>query len=912
MTSLRDFLDATLPPGGSYTAAYQTTKGKWFEDAYKTIDEVEQVLTKLIQRRVDTYLATGAYEGKRGSDKVKLKKEWYVDIDCKQGGQYPDKASARVALKHALELGLPKPTYLVDSGHGYHLRYVADQPVDKSVWSAINNGLIAACEATNLEIDSSVTVDIARVLRVPGSVNFKDPDHPVKCRIIYESDLYAVKDFAGKLAGYINKSAPKNPAADLNDDLALPQSNDYAPPPAKGMLEGCPIYIDTVADRGATNPEPLWQKLIQVLHFTEDGHDYIHDISDAYPTYAPSKAERKWDLVGKSRQHNPNMGPTTCQSFEAAGATQCATCQHRGKIKSPISLAYRQKHDPVLPYPFRNGKDCVEMYDADEEKWVPAIRDTVTNIVVAKATDNSAVYITLDLGNTRLEFEHAILRKWDLAYAVFTGYGFAINRTEWGHFQALMDAFVERLRRSNNIRPALDHYGWVGDNFHYNGVVYGATADLPIIRVDERTASIYTVQGDLAVWQQCANHILSQPRQASWAVIASAFGAPLMKFTGLSGALLSIVSSGSGTGKTTALKLAQSVWGDPQQITHLDDTDNSVIKRMGTLANLPSYWDEVRGSKHDMEKFIQMIFRIAQGKEKARLTSTIKQRKAGTWSTLLTIGSNESLIEHVTQSLTNSDAGSARVFELRAEQVVDKSMSDGQARHFFSQVNHNFGGAGEVYATYLGGNAAKVRQLVTAMDTKLSAELGTSGDERFWTATIAVLLVGAAIANALKLTQFDLPAFKKYLIKQFKAQRKEKRVNYMAKPEDRALRLVETFLHEKTEQILHCDVLVAPGKSQVKILRESLRHPVVARLAQKEGCVRIDVQAFKKWVYDTNGGWGDDAVKYLEKRPNSKISRSDPSAGSIHSTGTRRRCLDIKLNSVPVPAAPDPNDDLGA
>ena len=59
---------------------------------------------------------------------------------------------------------------------------------------------------------------------------------------------------------------------------------------------------------------------------------------------------------------------------------------------------------------------------------------------------------------------------------------------------------------------------------------------------------------------------------------------------------------------TAALKVAQAVWGDPRTgIAHLNDTDNAVLNRLGELANLPSYWDEVRGNSQEMDQFIKMI-----------------------------------------------------------------------------------------------------------------------------------------------------------------------------------------------------------------------------------------------------------------------------------------------------------------
>jgi hypothetical protein len=43
------------------------------------------------------------------------------------------------------------------------------------------------------------------------------------------------------------------------------------------------------------------------------------------------------------------------------------------------------------------------------------------------------------------------------------------------------------------------------------------------------------------------------------------------------------------------MAVAQAVWGNPQTATQqLDDTQNSVLKKIGTLQALPLFWDELK------------------------------------------------------------------------------------------------------------------------------------------------------------------------------------------------------------------------------------------------------------------------------------------------------------------------------
>jgi uncharacterized protein (DUF927 family) len=161
-----------------------------------------------------------------------------------------------------------------------------------------------------------------------------------------------------------------------------------------------------------------------------------------------------------------------------------------------------------------------------------------------------------------------------------------------------------------------------------------------------------------------AHYLTSENRHAITAGILSAFAAPLISFTGVNGCVLALVSDKSGTGKSTALRTAQAVWGDPRRgVNALDDTPLSVANRMGRLNNLPAFWDELR-MKDQVEKFVLLMFQVSQGKERARLRSNITTQHVGTWNTLITVASNESITDHVRHLVHGTDAGLLRVFEV--------------------------------------------------------------------------------------------------------------------------------------------------------------------------------------------------------------------------------------------------------
>ena len=71
-----------------------------------------------------------------------------------------------------LKIGL-RPTVVVDTGRGYHLHFIWDEPVERARWQGMAGRLVAACQKHGIAIGAECTVDEERVMRLPLSYNFK-------------------------------------------------------------------------------------------------------------------------------------------------------------------------------------------------------------------------------------------------------------------------------------------------------------------------------------------------------------------------------------------------------------------------------------------------------------------------------------------------------------------------------------------------------------------------------------------------------------------------------------------------------------------------------------------------------------------------------------------------------------------
>ena len=117
----------------------------------------------------------------------------------------------------------------------------------------------------------------------------------------------------------------------------------------------------------------------------------------------------------------------------------------------------------------------------------------------------------------------------------------------------------------------------------------------------------------------------------------STFGSSLFKYTGQQGALISLVTEGSGTGKSTSLYMQNSVWGSPVELTGIAaDTTNAKFMRLGIHKNLPVTFDEL--TEAPAEEVSQLAYGISQGKWKDRVASQANalRKNLTNWCTIVT------------------------------------------------------------------------------------------------------------------------------------------------------------------------------------------------------------------------------------------------------------------------------------
>lgn len=120
---------------------------------------------------------------KRGSPNPTVARVLWVDLSASVADE--DTLTDKLA-----ESGLPDPTMIVWSGHGYHLYWKLEQAIPARDVRPYTKGV-------HDRLPSDATHDPQRVMRVPGTLNVKDASNPTECQIVRYSpeNVYSIAQF---------------------------------------------------------------------------------------------------------------------------------------------------------------------------------------------------------------------------------------------------------------------------------------------------------------------------------------------------------------------------------------------------------------------------------------------------------------------------------------------------------------------------------------------------------------------------------------------------------------------------------------------------------------------------------------------------------------------------------------------
>ena len=207
----------------------------------------------------------------------------------------------------------------------------------------------------------------------------------------------------------------------------------------------------------------------------------------------------------------------------------------------------------------------------------------------------------------------------------------------------------------------------------------------------------------------------------------TAFGAPLLKHLNLKGAIINLINNTSGTGKSTVLKMCNSVWGHPEELMlQWKDTPNSMIHRLGVMNNLPVTIDEI--TKLSGDNFSDLAYSISQGRGKNRMKQHENAERINStkWGTMALTSSNASFYDKLSSLKATPDGEFMRLLEYRID--LTGNLTKEEADVIFNRLYDNYGHAGVEYAQYLVGNLETAIDAVMQIQQKLDKAIGLTSN----------------------------------------------------------------------------------------------------------------------------------------------------------------------------------------
>lgn len=857
------------------------------------------------RRQSDVYLAMGAYARHGGERDRQLPyalrkiynvvycKALYLDIDVDEDPK-KDAYRSSAEMEDGIEnfyshTNFPRSTFSVYSGRGgVHLYWPFTRYISPNDWSPLAHALANAARSAGLKFDPQCTVDLVRLLRIPGTWNYKNGPRGDPVSIREDQNLEDnPDDLAQALEPWkddnptIYSSASVNDASDdgkvhddMADDLGGGIGSAFQPVDIDAVARECPFIANALANHGAGLAEPLWKHTISIACHTTDPQGNAHLLSNGYHAYSQSETDEKLKQAQRDRQQNTNLGPPKCKTILTDGAVECSTCKYKNSGTTPVSLVYgRNGHaylqnktninDPDLPFGYwRNSTNKHIYVETLVDKQIKQICVFPFEILPNTAYLESEkpyqfTFTTIEATHEKvIKVNQFAMSSREKAGNELGSQGLSVNYNE--RTKEFFMGFLQMLHSQPKTMINLPAIGWHNNGkdtgFAFAGQYY-TPAGVEKCRLLPPEVVNYGVVGDVKAWLSLANIVVSRDRPDLSILVAQGFAAPLVIISGHSGYLLGAWSIDSGVGKSTALTLAQTVWGSPVEKNGLSDTEAHVFSKASTLKNIAILFDEMK-TLAQQKSFLNLIFQITGGSEKGRADRAGNMRAKKEFNTLLAYATNASMVTAAGEQSRGSYATVFRMFEFQSLKNTTLKYSPSDISRMTMKLNHNYGGIGAMYAKFLGENYNYVVQCVKFIQLKLENKLQVTQDERYWLSAIANTLAAAHLAKKIGVANFHLSSMEDFLISEFNRMRTGRTTSSIDYGNvNTVIGELGLFLKEhRARNTVITDIMPMaagrPPKGSVRILNEEIgmrKENVVVHIALKPLIIRISDSALGRW-----------------------------------------------------------------
>jgi putative DNA primase/helicase len=273
-------------------------KQVWFETNAQALELAEPLASSC-----DVWVSIASFPEKSGTRHARQAENlccFFLDVDAHGSSRYSTVDEIERALEAFLaDTGLPSPSLIHRTGYGLHVFWVLKQKLSSDVWVEQAAMLQGLAETLNLGADP-ITADAARILRLAGTYNFRNPPTPKATEVVHLDKKWIESEVFEAALVRASAKYPRTTKATPQIVIASEVPSTTENIGAVRQMLAC-LDPDPEAEGGgnrATWRQVVWG--VAALGWGEVGYQLVNDWSAGGDLYD----ER--DLLGIWQSYDPN------------------------------------------------------------------------------------------------------------------------------------------------------------------------------------------------------------------------------------------------------------------------------------------------------------------------------------------------------------------------------------------------------------------------------------------------------------------------------------------------------------------------------------------------------------------------------------------------------------------------------
>lgn len=324
----------------------------------------------------------------------------------------------------------------------------------------------------------------------------------------------------------------------------------------------------------------------------------------------------------------------------------------------------------------------------------------------------------------------------------------------------LLTQYIQ-TRTPEEFASCTDRIGWHGRAFVLPRETIGDEAERIVFQSDNAVENTFRSKGSADQWRERVGELCIGNTRLAFAV-ACAFAGPLLRPAGMESGGFHYRGDSS-SGKTTALKLAASVYGGASYLQRWRSTDNALEATAAQHSDCLLILDEL--AQIDPKTAGECAYMLANEQGKARATRTGTPRAKQAWRLLFLSAGELGLADHMAEGMKRTRTGQeVRMADIPAdagmglgafEELHGHAGGAAFAKHITHQVQAVYGATGRAWLEWLCTNADTLKARIRNDAAALAAQMipkDASGQVERVGARFALVGAAGEMATAAGLT----------------------------------------------------------------------------------------------------------------------------------------------------------------